>query len=62
MGNFGLEYFKHDIGITFVLNGCILEIGCQKVVFETKEKLLAELTRYLENPGVVEKEYMAKVK
>lgn len=45
-----------------VLNGYIVEVGCQTVVFETMDRMLYELRRYLENPSVVEKEYMSKKK
>lgn len=43
--------------ITPVLNGFIVKVGCQRVVFETREKLLAELDRYLTDPAGVEAEY-----
>lgn len=46
-----------EIRIVEVLNGLILSVGCQTVVFETKEKMAAELLRYLGNRDEVAKEY-----
>ena len=46
-----------EIHIKPVLNGFIVNIGCQSVVFDSRSKLLAELGRYLENPRGLEVEY-----
>lgn len=48
------------IEIQAVLNGYIVNVGCQQVVFETREKLVAELTRYMTSSKDVEKEYIEK--
>lgn len=45
------------ITIETVLNGYCVSVGCQRVVFETKDKMLAEISRYLDKPLEVEKEY-----
>ena len=50
----------NQIKITPVLNGYHVQVGCQLLAFETTEKFLAELKRYLENPAAVEKEYMSR--
>ena len=47
-----------SVTIQKVLNGYFINVGCQTVVFETREKMLFEVNRYLENPAQVEKEYM----
>ena len=47
-----------NLSITPVLNGFIVNTGCQVVVFEGKDKLLKELKRYIKNPTEVEKEYL----
>lgn len=47
-----------DLSIRAVLNGYIVSVGCQIVVFESRTKLLTELGRYLEDPDKVEKEYL----
>ena len=57
-----VEPRKKDIQIIPALNGFIVHIGCQRVVFETKEKMLSELSRYLDNREAVEKEYLEKYK
>ena len=51
-----------DIKIKKVLNGYIVKIGCQKVVFTKRKKLLKELARYWDDPEAVEKEYLEKHK
>ena len=51
-----------SILIDTVLNGFLITVGCKTVVFETKEKMLYELSRYLSNPAEVEKEYLEKYK
>jgi hypothetical protein len=40
-----------------VLNGWIVTIGCQRVVFSDKDLMLGEIGRYLECPDRVEEEY-----
>ena len=47
----------YKVTISKAMNGYIAEVGCQTLVFETEGKLINELTRYLNNPDVVEKEY-----
>ena len=47
----------YDITIKAALNGWICQVGCQALVFESKEKMLGEINRYLEMPESVEKEY-----
>lgn len=49
-----------QIKINFVLNGFIVTAGCQVVVFQTREHLIQELKRYLEDPIHVEKEFLSK--
>lgn len=51
---------EYGITIMTVLNGFTVNVGCKTVVFETREKLLSELERYLKNPQQVQKEYLAK--
>lgn len=48
-----------EISIYPVLNGWLLKIGCQCVVFTDKQKMLSELSLYYESPNVVEKSYLA---
>lgn len=52
----------HDIKIKAVLNGYIVKVGCQTVVFGSRKKLFRELDRYLDNPSAVEREYLEKYK
>lgn len=57
-----LPTLQRPITIHTVLNGFTVQLGCQTIVFESAARLLAELGRYLDNPAVVEKEYLSKRK
>ena len=49
-----------EITIRAVLNGYIVNVGCQIVVFQNRDYMMRELLRYLENPDEVEEEYTTK--
>lgn len=46
-----------EIMIKPVLNGFVVRVGCQTVVFASREALLGDLKRYLEDAEGVEKIY-----
>ncbi len=46
-----------NIRINPVLNGFVVEVGCQTVVINNTAQLAAEIKRYYDNPDQVEKEY-----
>lgn len=48
-----------EIKIDPVLNGWIVEVGCQRVVFTDKQVMLGELSQYLADPHAVVKRYLA---
>ncbi len=48
-----------NVTISKVMNGFIVRVGCQTLVFDTREGLLRELRLYLENPTKIEQEYTA---
>jgi hypothetical protein len=48
-----------DINIKAVLNGYVVQVGCQTVVFSTRTDLILALNSYLENPEQTEKQYQA---
>jgi len=48
-----------DIKIKAVLNGFIVECGCQTIVFNNIDELTVELNRYLNSPDKVEKYWMS---
>ncbi len=50
-----------DVRIKKVMNGFVVEVGCQILVFNDTAVFLAELARYLTNPDEVEKEYVTKL-
>jgi hypothetical protein len=47
-----------EITIKPVLNGYIVTVGCQKVVFDCKDCLLQKLSEYLDHPEAVEQEFL----
>jgi hypothetical protein len=47
-----------EIRIFKVLNGFVVFCGCKKVVFENKDNMISEISRYYDNPAKVEKEYL----
>lgn len=47
--------------IKTVLNGWRVSVGCQEVVFTEKEKMLAEISAYLDDPTEAEKKYQEAV-
>lgn len=49
----------YDIQIAYAQNGYVCVVGCMTAVFETKKKMLDEISRYLDNPDDVEKEYQS---
>lgn len=48
-----------DINIRPALNGFIVNMGCQIIVFETVDKLVDNLRDYLRDPDKTEKAFMA---
>ncbi len=49
-----------EVKINAVMNGFIVNVGCQTLVYQDKLTLLLELRNYLENPEQVEKQYIEK--
>ena len=47
-----------DIRIKPVLNGFIVDVGCQTVVFDDIDKMILELSKYLREPSEVEGSYL----
>lgn len=47
----------HEIKIKAVLNGYIVNVGCQTVVFNDRNMLMCELNHYLQDPAETEKRY-----
>lgn len=50
-----------EIVIKKVLNGFIVNVGCQTVVFKDENELILELKDYFANPEKVEKKYYSEV-
>ena len=56
------EKCPRDVNIHKVMNGFQVRVGCKNLVFENKDEMIAELSRYYDNPRDVEKEYLEKYK
>ena len=50
----------YNVSIQMVRNGFIVSVGCWTLVFEDREKMLSELTRYYRDMQAVVAEYMEK--
>jgi len=53
---------RYSIKIDFLSRGCIVNIGCKTIPFEKVEDAITEISRYVNNPEEVEKEYNEKFK
>ena len=47
-----------DINISAVLNGWVVKVGCQTLVFDEITKLVLSLSDYLRNPEETEKRFL----
>ena len=47
-----------DVTIKTALNGYLVRLGCQRVVFTDRAQMLRALDDYLENPREVERMYL----
>ena len=46
-----LEAIKeHDIRIRFLDRGCLVEVGCKSIAFETVDSAMLEINNYVANP------------
>ncbi len=45
------------ITIRPVLNGYVVQVGCQEVVFDSTDALISGLRHYLSDPEAIEKDY-----
>ena len=48
-----------DISITAVLNGYIVRVGCQTVVYNSPSALMQDLMSYFNSPEQFEQQYLA---
>lgn len=53
-----MKTIPRSITIVPVLNGFIVEVGCQRLVFPDAKTLSIELERYYRNPAAVEKHFL----
>ena len=41
------KLYEYSVNIRFLTVGCMVEIGCKTIAFESKQKMLEELTAYV---------------
>ena len=51
-----------DITIKPALNGWKVQVGCQEILFTDRKKMVAEISRYINDPDDVEEEYISRAK
>jgi len=49
---------EYEIRLEFLNKGCIVKIGCKQIAFETNEKAVKEIARYVNDPIKVHDEWM----
>ena len=49
-----------EVLIRPVLNGFVIDVGCQRVVFTNKQAMLIQLSEYYDKPEEVEKRFIAE--
>lgn len=47
-----------DVTISAVMNGFVVKVGCQTLVFQKQREMLETLDRYLTNPENVERQFV----
>ncbi len=53
-----LEALKsYNIQINFMDRGCVIQVGCKSIAFESVEQAMAELVNYSKNPEVVQEKW-----
>lgn len=53
-----MPYEAKELHIRKVLNGWIVQAGCQTLVFSNAEHFINELSRWIKDPQATENEYM----
>lgn len=48
---------NYPISIDFLDRGCIVRIGCKSIAFESVERAMNEINKYIANPYEMEKEW-----
>ncbi len=49
-----------DVKISRVMNGFVVKVGCQILVFQSQSELMRELDKYLANPDETEKRFVGE--
>jgi hypothetical protein len=48
---------SYNIQINFMDRGCVIQVGCKSIAFESVEQAMAELVNYSKNPEVVQEKW-----
>ena len=56
-----LEALKsYNININFMDRGCVIQVGCKSIAFESVEQAMVELLEYSENPEKVQQKWKSE--
>ena len=47
----------YEVGIRFLDKGCLVNVGCKSLAFNTTEEMLEELKAYINSPSDTTKKY-----
>jgi len=48
---------EHEIRIRFLSRGCIIQVGCKEIAFESVETAMQELNEYVKHPYETQKKW-----
>lgn len=48
---------EYEITIRFLSKGCVVNVGCKSIAFESVENAMKELNHYVNNPWESQKEW-----
>lgn len=49
---------EYEITIRFLSKGCVVNVGCKSIAFESVENAMKELNHYVNNPWESQKEWI----
>jgi hypothetical protein len=48
---------EYEITLKFLSRGCVVNVGCKSIAFETEESAMKELNEYVTNPWETQKKW-----
>lgn len=50
---------EYELRIRFLNRGCVVEVGCQSIAFESPEAAMKEINEYVNNPYETQQKWRA---